>query len=296
MRIILAKHMGWCFGVRDAVALVKQHAQRGSVTIVGDLVHNAAVNAELQARGVRFVQAASQIATVTAIVSAHGASVAAHQQIRERATTIVDATCSLVQAAHRAVLQLVAAGFYPVIIGQREHVEVRGLTGDLAEYGVVLAREEVRQLPRRKRYGVVAQTTQPIDRVRELVEIIRQRFSEAEVRFVDTVCQPTKQRQHAALELAPQCDVMVVVGGAQSNNTRELVDTCMQHCPRVVRIESADELERGWFANASAVGITAGTSTPDETIDAVADWLAALAGDIYETTDHVRAAAVGSHS
>ena len=282
MRIILAKHMGWCFGVRDAVALVKQHAQRGSVTIVGDLVHNAAVNAELQARGVRFVQAASQIATVTAIVSAHGASGAAHQQIRERATTIVDATCPLVQAAHRAVLQLVAAGFYPVIIGQREHVEVRGLTGDLAEYGVVLAREEVRQLPRRERYGVVAQTTQSIDRVRELVEIIRQRFSEAEVRFVDTVCQPTKQRQHAALEIAQQCDVVVVVGGPHSNNTRELVATCAQYCERVYRVENANELDLNWFIGCASVGITAGTSTPNEAIVAVEHRLLSLAGQFAQ--------------
>ena len=277
MKIIRADHLGWCFGVRDAVALVNQQAARAPVTIVGELVHNAAVNAELAAQGVRFVQDASQIATATAIVTAHGASDIAHQRIRERSATVVDATCPLVRAAHRAVQQLAAAGFYPVIIGQREHVEVRGLTGDLAEFDVVLTPEEVWMLPRRCQYGVVAQTTQPIARVRELVELIRQRFPDAEVRLVDTVCQPTKQRQHVAVELAQQCDAVVVIGGRQSNNTRELAETCAQHCRHVFRVECAAELNAAWFAEVETVGITAGTSTPDEVIDAVAHWLLALA-------------------
>jgi len=277
MRIIRAEHLGWCFGVRDAVALVNQQAERTPVTIVGELVHNAAVNAELAAQGVRFVQDASQIATATAIVTAHGASDVAHQRIRERAATVVDATCPLVRAAHRAVQQLAAAGFYPVIIGQREHVEVRGLTGDLAEFAVVLTPEEVRMLPRRWQYGVVAQTTQPIARVRELVELIRQRFPDAEVRLMDTVCLPTKQRQHAAVELAQQCDAVVVVGGRHSNNTRELAETCARFCERVYRVENANELNSNWFIGCASAGITAGTSTPDEAIVAVEHWLRALA-------------------
>ena len=294
MKIIRAEYMGWCFGVRDAVALVSQQAQRWPVTIVGELVHNAAVNAGLAARGVRFVQDASQIATATAIVTAHGASATGRQRIHERAATVVDATCPLVQAAHHAVQRLVAAGFYPVIIGQREHVEVRGLTGDLVEFAVMLTSADVSEVPARSRYGVVAQTTQPIERVRELAELIRQRFPDAEVRLVDTVCQPTKQRQHAAVELAQQCDALVVIGGPQSSNTRELVATCARYCPHVVRVESAGELERSWFAGVRTVGITAGTSTPDPTICEVEEWLATLAGETDAPTNHVRAAAVGS--
>jgi 4-hydroxy-3-methylbut-2-enyl diphosphate reductase len=182
---------------------------------------------------------------------------------------VLEATCPLVHVAHRALAKLVAAGFHPVIIGKRDHVEVRGMTGDLAEYDVVLSESDVANLRERPRFGVMAQTTQPIERVRRLVQSLRERFPQSEVRFVDTVCQPTKQRQHAAVELAQQCDVIVVIGGAHSNNTRELVETCARHCSRVHHIQIAADLREDWFHSADTIGITAGTSTPDAVIDAV---------------------------
>ncbi len=123
-----------------------------------------------------------------------------------------------------------AEGFHPVIIGKRDHVEVRGMTEDLDEFDVVLSEADVASLRERPRFGVIAQTTQPIDRVRQLVRLIRERFPESEVRFIDTVCQPTKQRQNAAVELAQKCDVVIVIGGAHSNNTHELVKTCSRFC------------------------------------------------------------------
>jgi 4-hydroxy-3-methylbut-2-enyl diphosphate reductase len=120
---------------------------------------------------------------------------------------------------------------------------------------------------------VAAQTTQPVDKVRGLVESIRRRFPHSEVRFIDTVCQPTKQRQAAALDLAKQSDVVVVVGGAHSNNTRELAVTCRRYCARVHHVQSAGDLRAEWFSGASTVGLTAGTSTPDDIIDSVESWL-----------------------
>src|SRR4029077_2024485 len=114
-----------------------------------------------------------------------------------------------------------------------------------------------------------AQTTQPIEKVRHLVELIRRRFAESDVRFIDTVCQPTKQRQDAAVALARQSDVVIVVGGASSNNTRELVNTCSRYCSQVHHIETEADLDPGWFVAAGTVGITAGTSTPDDVIDRV---------------------------
>jgi 4-hydroxy-3-methylbut-2-enyl diphosphate reductase len=156
-----------------------------------------------------------------------------------------------------------------VIIGKRDHVEVRGLTEDLAEFDVVLSEEDVLQLQERSRFGIAAQTTQPIDKVRHLVGLIRRRFPYSEVRFVDTVCQPTKQRQNAAVELAQQCDVVVVIGGAHSNNTHELVRTCSRYCARVHHVQTAGDLRGEWFDGAQTVGITAGTSTPDSTINGV---------------------------
>jgi len=161
-------------------------------------------------------------------------------------------------------------------------VEVRGLTEDLAEYDVVLSEEDVNGLRERRRFGVAAQTTQPIHRVRQLVALLRARFPAAEVKFVDTVCQPTKQRQLAAVALAQQCDVVVVIGGAQSNNTRELAETCAQFCPHVYQVQTAADLQPGWFSYAETVGITAGTSTPGAVIDAVEVWLRELASHTVE--------------
>jgi len=131
----------------------------------------------------------------------------------------------------------------------------------------------VRQLVERARFGVMAQTTQPVDKVARLVDSMRQRFPRSEVRYVDTICQPTKQRQTSALDLARQSDVVLVVGGAHSNNTRELAATCRRDCARVHHIQDADELRAEWFDGAATVGITAGTSTPDAIIDAVENWL-----------------------
>jgi len=268
--------MGWCFGVRQATALVLREAQRGPVTVLGELVHNDTVNAALRDRGVRICRQATEVATDTVIITAHGMSQRKVEEARQRAQRILEATCPLVQAAHRAIWELVAEGFYPVIVGQKDHAEVQGLTGDLAECDVILDEADVRLLPPRWRYGVVAQTTQPVERVRRLATLIRRRFTESEVRWVDTVCLPTKQRQASAVELSRQCDMVVVIGGRNSNNTRELAETCARHCRRVVRIERATELQREWFAGAEIVGLTAGTSTPDEVIEEVEQWLKML--------------------
>ena len=143
------------------------------------------------------------------------------------------------------------------------------MTEDLAEYDVVLSEESVNDLRERPKLGIAAQTTQPIDRVRYLVGLICIRFPNAQIRFIDTVCQPTKQRQEAAVDLAKQCDLVLVIGGAHSNNTRELVNTCRQFCGRVEHIQSASDIREDWFECVKKVGLTAGTSTPDSVIEAV---------------------------
>lgn len=277
IKIIRAEHLGMCFGVRDAIALALEESRVQPLTILGDLVHNETVLGELRARGIQIAQQAGEVGTGTVMITAHGASDKALGRVRGRGLSVLEATCPLVHVAHRAVKGLVQAGYYPVIIGKRDHVEVRGLTEDLVEFHVVLTEADVLQLPERARFGVAAQTTQPIERVRHLVALLRTRFPRAEVRFIDTVCQPTKQRQNAAVELARQCDVVVVIGGAHSNNTHELVKTCRFYCPRVHHVQTAADLCADWFRAAGTVGITAGTSTPDSVIGEVESWLRDLA-------------------
>jgi 4-hydroxy-3-methylbut-2-enyl diphosphate reductase len=258
-----------CFGVRDAIALAHEHAKAGPLTILGDLVHNATVTADLRTRGVAIAHDVSDVRTTKVMVTAHGASDRTLAQTRALGLEVVEATCPLVHVAHKAVHALVRDGYHPVIVGQRGHVEVRGLTGDLDRFDVVLDDDDVLELEPHPRIGVAAQTTQPIVKVRHIVDLIKRRFPDSIVRFVDTVCRPTKDRQIAAADLARQSDVVVVIGGAHSNNTRELVQTCRRHCPHVHHVQTYADLRPGWFVDVRTVGITAGTSTPDDIIDQV---------------------------
>jgi 4-hydroxy-3-methylbut-2-enyl diphosphate reductase len=277
MKIIRAEFLGMCFGVRDAITLALEQSQSRPLTVLGDLVHNETVLADLRAKGVRIVQDAAAAATRDVLITAHGASQKAMNRARDRGLNVTEATCPLVHLAHRAVAKLVNEGCHPVIVGKRDHVEVRGMTEDLAEFDVVLCEAEVLALRARPRFGVVAQTTQPIQKVRDLVELLRRRFPDSEVRFIDTVCQPTKQRQNSAIEVAQQSDVMVVIGGVHSNNTRELVSTCSRYCAQVHHVQSAADLRTEWFDGAQVVGLTAGTSTPDSSIAEIELWLGHLA-------------------
>ncbi len=278
MRIVRAQHLGMCFGVRDAITLAFEHAASRPLTILGDLVHNATVSASLRTAGIAIAHEIADVRTETVMVTAHGASARRIDATRARGHQVIEATCPLVHVAHRAVTALVRNGFHPVIIGRRGHVEVRGLTEDLAAFDVIDREDDVGRLAPHPRIGIAAQTTQSLEHVRHLVACVRRRFPESDVRFIDTVCQPTKQRQAAAVDLARQCDVVVVVGGADSNNTRELVTTCGRFCARVHHVQTDDDLRSDWFRGAELVGITAGTSTPDHIVDRVEQRIQDLTG------------------
>jgi 4-hydroxy-3-methylbut-2-enyl diphosphate reductase len=267
--IIRAAHLGMCFGVRDAIALALEHADAGPLTILGDLVHNPTVQAALEAKGIAVSQDVARVHTPTLMVTAHGTSERTLAQTRALGLTVVEATCPLVHVAHRAVAALAREGYHVVVIGQRDHVEVRGLTGDLDRFDVVLEDADVLALDAHPRLGVVAQTTQTVEKVQRLVDLIRRRLPHSEVRVVDTVCKPTKERQSAAVEMACEADVVIVVGGRSSNNTRELVNTCARYCDRVHHVQTETDVRNEWFEAATVVGLTAGTSTPDEVIDRV---------------------------
>lgn len=278
LTILRAEHLGMCFGVRDAIALAQREAAKQPLTVLGELVHNATVLDDLEQRGVRFENEPERVSTAAAMITAHGGSDSARARAWAAGLQVSDATCPLVHYAHEQVRDLADAGFYPVIIGQRGHVEVRGLTEDLAEYDVVLNEVDFDALQSHPRFGVVAQTTQPIARVRSLVDYLQVRFPRAEVRFVDTVCRPTKQRQQAAVELAQQSDLVLVIGGANSNNTAELARTCGEFCESVHHVQGPVDVRAEWIPETGVLGITAGTSTPDETIDAVESRVREISG------------------
>lgn len=269
MRILRAAHLGMCFGVRDAIALALEHADAAPLTILGDLVHNPSVLNALEARGIAVAQDVAHVQTQTLMVTAHGTSARTLARARALGLTVVEATCPLVRVAHHAVAALARDGYHVVIVGQRDHVEVRGLTGDLDRFDVVADDEDVFALEEYPRIGVAAQTTQVAQKVGHLVDLIRRRFPRSDVRVIDTVCKPTKERQSAAVDIARQADVVLVIGGRSSNNTRELVRTCSQYCARVHHVETDADVRDEWFGAAKVVGLTAGTSTPDHIIDSV---------------------------
>lgn len=270
MKIILAEHYGLCFGVRDAIAEAEQLAQQGPLTILGELVHNPVVRERLAQRGVRerplddFASATPQV-----MITAHGTSDLKRAEWRAAGFGVADGTCPLVKHAHTELRQLVDLGYLPVVIGKPGHVEVLGLTGDFPDACVVEAVDDITRLPRNARYGVISQTTQPLDKVLVLVEAIRRQCPESEVRFVDTVCQPTKNRQTALRKLIAACDTLVVVGGRNSNNTLQLAAAARTAGLLVFHIERPDELDPQWFRESRITGITAGTSTLKETVAAV---------------------------
>ena len=269
MKIIRAQHMGMCFGVRDAITLAQQQARQQPLTVLGELVHNQYVLQDLRKRGVQTAGKAESATTSHVMITAHGASDKSKTHARALGHQVIDATCPLVASAHLALQRLVAKGLHPIIIGIRDHVEVRGMTEDLEAFDVVLSIEDVRKVEQKSGFGIIAQTTQPIEKVKFLVQQLRNRFPAATIEFTDTVCRPTKQRQQAAIDLAQNSSVVLVVGGANSNNTRELVATCEEYCRKVFHVQDETEIQEEWFDAESVVGITAGTSTPDILIDAV---------------------------
>jgi 4-hydroxy-3-methylbut-2-enyl diphosphate reductase len=291
MTLLRAEHLGMCFGVRDAIALAHAEATRQPVTVLGDLVHNDTVLDDLRSRGVWLENDLAAVRTDTVIITAHGTSERRLAEVAAQGHRVLEATCPLVRFAHRALKELVARGLHPVVIGQRGHIEVRGLTGDFPHADVVLSEPEIEALTERPGFGMVSQTTQPLVRVRELVACLRRRFPASEIVFRDTVCQPTKQRQNAAEQLARQCDVVVVIGGAHSNNTRQLVATCGRFCGRVHHVQTAGDLQAEWFHPDDTVGVTAGTSTPDSTIQAVEAALRRLERDSLSRENRERLAA-----
>jgi (E)-4-hydroxy-3-methyl-but-2-enyl pyrophosphate reductase len=275
MQVILAESMGFCFGVRDALATAERIEQPELVTIHGELVHNEAVRQRFADRGFRQqseTQRDSLSDSPQVLITAHGVSDAERSRLAASGKQLVDTTCPLVRRAHQSAMTLAAERRHVVVIGRAGHVEVRGLVGDLVDYSIVEAEADVRTWPH-DRLGIVCQTTTPPDRAERIRAMIRDYNPQADIRFVNTICQPTIDRQRAVERLLPQVDAVVVVGGKNSNNTARLADVCREHGTPAYHVRHAGDLDPAWFAGCRVVGLTAGTSTLDATIDEVADVL-----------------------
>jgi 4-hydroxy-3-methylbut-2-en-1-yl diphosphate reductase len=276
MEVRMADHYGMCFGVRDAIDLAVRLSRQGPLTILGDLVHNPDVIADMDARGARRAHTIEDVQTPAVLLTAHGTAKRVKLQLRDTGHQVFDAVCPLVKRAHLAATKLMSEDRHLVVVGQADHVEVRGLVGDLNEYTVILDEADIEKLADWPRIGVVAQTTQPLERVEHLVELIRKRFPTADVEFIDTVCQPTKERQESLRQLIDQCDTVVVVGGPDSNNSRKLTELARSAARTAYQVSRAAELRREWFDESRIVGVTAGTSTPENIVQEVRAWLESL--------------------
>jgi len=288
VKISRARALGTCFGVRDAIEAALDPQICSDLTIIGQLVHNPQTVKRLKDAGVRMVDTADQeIDTRNVMITAHGAPASLQQELSDRGHIVFDATCPLVLKVHQAVRRLVEEGWHPVVIGQHEHVEVRGIVGDLEEYTVIGGVEDLDQLENYPRVGIVCQTTHRIRQAKEVVEQLRSRFPEQEVEFIDTVCKPTKDRQSAVEELADQVDLMVVVGGSNSSNTHKLLKVCQEKSVTAYQVESALHIDPNWLQGVNHVGITAGTSTPHEVIDGIHARLLQISGGAPRTDSPV---------
>jgi len=268
MNVIRAEVMGMCFGVRDALQVIDGVGVPGDVTIHGELVHNEQVLSRLEGAGFAMTREADRgavPATPEVLITAHGVSDRERARLAAAGKRLIDTTCPLVTRAHQAAQRLQAEGRFVVVVGRRGHVEVQGIVEDLARFAVVESPGEVSAYGA-PRLGIVCQTTVPSHLVARVRAAVAERNPDADVRFIDTVCLPTKDHQRSLERLTDRVDAVVVVGGRNSNNTRELVALCRSRGKPAVHVQSAADLEPGWFRGHTTVGLTAGTSTLETTI------------------------------
>jgi len=276
--VIRARAMGFCFGVRDALDRARGVVDPAQVTIHGELVHNAQVRAELT--GLGFVQTPERArdglpATPTVLITAHGVSERERARLVANGKRLIDTTCPLVERLHHAASRLARQGRHVLVVGRRGHVEVRGVVEDLPSCTVVEHAEEVERYPSR-RLGIVCQTTSTTREVAAIRAAVARANPRTDIVFVDTVCRPTRDRQEALDELCDVCDAVVVVGGANSHNTGQLVRRCLERGVPALHVTGPADLDDAWFSGLRVVGLTAGTSTPGATIDAVETALRAV--------------------
>ena len=259
MKILLAKDAGYCFGVRDAVKLAYDTADKdGEVYMLGHIVHNENVVKDLDGAGAKVVDSLDSIPKDKPVLfRAHGTSVETWDNAKNNNMNIVDATCPLVLEIHDEVKKLEAEGRKIIIVGDHGHDEVKGIASQVKNPIIVSSSKEALSLRKFKRAGVVSQSTQTIENVQEIINI------------VNTICFPTKRNQSQIKDLAKQCDLMVVIGSFTSANSKRLTALAKERNNNSYQVTNADEINLDWFEKVETVGVSAGASTPDKIINDV---------------------------
>ncbi len=272
MKVIVAAHAGFCFGVKKALNKTEAALQMSPESLVytlGPLIHNPQVIAKLSAQGAKIIEDFNVISEGTIIIRSHGVDPKLILKAKEKGLKVIDATCPYVKRVHELAKFLLKNGYQVVIVGEKDHPEVQGILGAIDNQGLVAYSSDDLLDKRFDKVGVVAQTTQSIERLQDCVDYLVD--AAREIRVFPTICQATQLRQQAAVLLASKVDIMIIVGGKHSGNTRRLFELCQKVLPRVYHIERPDELEAQWFNPTDTIGVTAGASTPDWVIEGVVE-------------------------
>ena len=277
MNIIVARSAGFCFGVRRATQMALEAAAGGEqIASLGPIIHSPQMVAKLEAMGVRVIDSVQEARQGRVIIRSHGITVQEREELVRRGLEIVDATCPFVKNAQNCAKMLDEEGYTLVLVGEREHPEVKGIVSYVRSNNVyvVATPDEARSLPAAQRLGIVAQTTQSSENLESVVRICLEKCSE--LRVIKTICDATSVRQNEAREIAGKVDVMLVIGGHNSANTTRLATICQAIVPRTYHIETASGMDPAWFDRVESVGVTAGASTPSWIIEEVLERLRSL--------------------
>ena len=280
MEVILAKHAGFCFGVKRATHLAFEAADRGGETYtLGPIIHSPQVVQRLEEMGVKPVEDVSEVESGgTLIIRSHGVAAQELEAAVQANLEVVDATCPFVKKAQEHVATLSRDGYDIVVVGDAVHPEVQGIVSyATGRVYVVSSGKEAERLPRMSKIGIVAQTTQSFEHLHDVVTACLSRGGET--RVYNTICDATAVRQEEAKALAGQVDCMIVIGGFNSANTKRLTQICKELLPRTHHIETACQVDPAWFDGVEKVGITAGASTPKWLIDEVTNRISAIHKD-----------------
>jgi 4-hydroxy-3-methylbut-2-enyl diphosphate reductase len=276
-----AREFGLCFGVRRAIKIIDKAAREyQEIATLGPIVHNRLVVAKLADAGIKVVNELDQVHDSVIAITSHGVSPQLLLQMQARKLQVIDTTCPIVRSAQKAAKKLAQAGLRVIIFGEATHPEVKGLLGWAgSNAGATLNGAEIANLELPPRLGIISQTTQSHTKFVEFInEVTRAVFPDVlELRIINTLCRETQKRQEAAVELAGESDLMIVVGGHNSANTQRLAEVCSPIVETHL-IETAAEIEKDWLLKKHHIGVTAGASTPDEAIEEVVLKLKSLAG------------------